>query len=392
MPLTSSSGAPPRPSTPRRAVVASGASLALGMLPLFLVGALSTSIGDDLGFGPAGTGVAIAAFFSAGGIAAVPVGWLTERLGAPAAMRLGAVVSGLSAISIGWLADSLTHVVVALAVAGISIGFVDTGASAWFAAVVPPARRGLAFGYKEASVPSASLLAGLSLPVLASTFDWRAVFLLAGASTPIVWLLVPRRADAATTSDDTEHAASSWAPLVLFALGIAAGTAAATSGSTFLVPALEDRGWDASPAGVVLAVASVASITVRILLGGTSDRRPRAVWHLVVGAMLAGGAGGALLAADLGDAVSVVGAIAIIGLGWGWTGLAFHAVLVATPGAPAVGAGLVLGGLSLGGAAGPIAFGSLSSAVSFDAAWAAGAVALVVAAACTETARRMLPA
>jgi hypothetical protein len=85
-----------------------------------------------------------------------------------------------------------------------------------------------------------------------------------------------------------------------------------------------------------------------------------------------------------------VGAFALLAFGWGWTGLAFHAVLTSTEAHPALGAGLVLAGLSLGGAGGPAAFGAISAAMSFSTAWAIGAVALALAAACTIASRRMV--
>lgn len=374
-----------------RVVASSGGVLALGMLPLFLVSALSGDIGDELGFGAAGTGAVLATFFVAGGVTAVPVGWVTDRIGAPNAMRTGAVLSGASSVLIGWWASSIVEVAAALALAGVAVGFADTGASAWFAAAIPSTRQGLAFGLKEASVPSASLLAGLSLPVLATSLDWRTIFLLGAALAPAIWLIVPW--GRVPASDQPPHATgtSRWGPLVLFAVGIALGTAGATAASTFLVPALEDGGWTSSSAGLVLAVASVGSISVRIVVGGASDRR-RSAWPLIVAAMSGGAVGCVVLALDPGAVVSILGAIAAVALGWGWTGLAFQAVLEATMDRPALGAGLVLGGLSVGGAAGPATFGLIASASSFATSWVVAGAALLAGVACTEVARRWLPA
>ncbi len=364
--------------------------LALGILPLFLVSALSGDIRDELGFGAAGTGLVLATFFVAGGVTAVPVGWVTDRIGAPNAMRTGAVLSGASSLLIGWWATSMGEIAAALALAGIAIGFADTGASAWFAAAIPSARQGLAFGLKEASVPSASLLAGLSLPVLASSLDWRTIFLLGAGLAPAVWLIVPWGPVAVADEPAPGSGTSRWGPLALFAAGIALGTAGATAASTFLVPALEDGGWTSSSAGLVLAAASVASIVVRIVIGGASDRR-RSAWSYIVTAMSGGALGCGILALDPGKAVVVVGAIAAVGLGWGWTGLAFQAVLAATMDRPALGAGLVLGGLSVGGAAGPAAFGAVAEVASFTTSWVFAGGALLAGVACTEFARRILP-
>lgn len=376
--------------TAARVVASSGGVLAIGILPLFLVGALSSDIGTELGFGPAGTGVVLAVFFVSGGVSAVPVGWATDRLGPPHAMRVGATLSGTSSLLIGWWGSSIVEVAVALALAGVAIGFADTGASAWFAATIPRARQGIAFGFKEASVPTASLLAGLSLPALATSLDWRTVFFIAAALAPVVWLIVPWSAPPAADGTGGSAVPLRWGPLVVFALGIAAGTAGATAASTFLVPALEDNGWSSSAAGFLLAGSSVGSIVVRIVGGAVSDRAC-SVWPLVMAAMAGGAIGCVVLATDPPAGVVVAGALAAVALGWGWTGLAFQAVLVATMDRPALGAGLVLGGLSLGGAAGPAAFGALASTASFAISWIAAGLALAAGVGCTELARRATP-
>lgn len=371
-----------------RAVASSSGALAVGVLPLFLVGAMSPSIGADLGFGSAATGAAVAVFFVTGGVTAVPVGWLTERIGGPMAMRVGVTLSGVCSLAIGWLAGSWIELAVALAVAGIAVGFVDTASSAWFASTVRTGRHGAAFGLKEASVPSASLLAGLSIPVLASDLGWRTVFVLSTLLVPLVWVVVPTGPTPPPLETGAAATTKRWGPLVVFAAGIALGTGAATAAATFLVPGLEDRGWTSNSAGLLLAVASVASIMVRLVLGWLSDRRPAILWQIVAGAMAVGAVGPVLLTRDAGAALAVAGAVLTLAAGWGWTGVAFHAVLVATRDAPALGAGIVLGGLSLGGAAGPALFGSISGAVSFPWAWASSAVSLAAGALLTAIARR----
>ncbi|MGK2928270.1 MAG: MFS transporter [Acidimicrobiales bacterium] len=377
-----------------RAVASSSGALTVAILPLFLFGALSGRIGDDLRFGPAATGAALAVFFVSGGLTAVPIGWVTGRLGAPTAMRVGVTISGASSIAIGWLASSWFHVAGSLAVAGLAIGFVDTAASAWFAAAVPTRRQGLAFGVKEASVPMASLLAGLSIPLLAGDLGWRTVFVLSALLVPLVWVAVPTAAPPPPPVDPVAVAsAKRWGPLVLFAVGMALGVGAATAAATFLVPGLEDRGWTADGAGFLLAVASISSMVARLVFGGVSDRRPGALWPIVVASMLLGATGPVLLATGLDGPVPVIGAMLTLGLGWGWTGVAYHAVLVATRDRPALGAGIVLGGLSLGGASGPVIFGTISADASFAWAWTAAGGALAGGAVLTAVARlRQRPA
>jgi MFS family permease len=368
-----------------RTVVGASAALAIGLVPLFLLGALSVRIGDELGFGPAATGAAIAVFFVAAGVTAVPVGWVTGRLGPGTAMRTGVAMSGASGLAIAGLVQSWGQLAAVLVVAGTAIAFVDTGAAASFAAGVRPDRRGRAFGVKEASVPAASMLAGLSIPLLADPLGWRATFVAGALLAPVAWLLAPSpvrvRPDtrAATPTDP----GISWGPLVLFAVGLALGTGAATSAATFLVPAFTDAGWTAGDAGVVLAAASAASIAARLLLGRLVDRRPTGSRVAMGVAMAVGSLGAATLASGTVGAVGVLAAVVLLGAGWGWTGVAFHVALSTTEEAPGVVAGVVLSGLSLGGAFGPAAFGALSARTSFTGAWAAVSGGLLAAAVVT---------
>lgn len=367
-----------------------GGSLALSatVVPAFLTGALSGRIGDDLGFGSGATGAAIAAFFVGAGLLAVPMGRLTERVGPTAAVRAGTAVSGASALVVAGVVDRWWQLAVALFVGGSAVGLVDTGAARAFGDAVPAGRQGSAFGVKEASVPAASLLAGLSIPVLVDEVGWRWAFVVGAALVPLVWLVVPRIPRSAEAPEDAGGTAP--AGFVLFALGVGLGCGAATAAGTLLVPAIEDRGWSEGGAGVLLAVASVASIAVRIAAGRRSDGRPGGRWTELT-ALLAVGTSGALLLAATDDSTSAaVGAVAVIGGGWGWTGLAYLTAVRVGGQRPAAAASVVLTGLSVGGAAGPAAFGAIASAASYGAAWLAAAVALAAGAVAIALARHRL--
>ena len=87
--------APVATSSVRRVTLAASATLTVGVLPVFLVGSLSADIGADLGFGTAGAGGAITVFFAAGGLTAVGIGRITDRVGARTAMRAGVLLSGV---------------------------------------------------------------------------------------------------------------------------------------------------------------------------------------------------------------------------------------------------------------------------------------------------------
>ncbi len=51
------------------------------VLPVFLLGGLAVQMGTDLGFSPAGLGLAVSVYFGVSALASVPSGRLVERYG-----------------------------------------------------------------------------------------------------------------------------------------------------------------------------------------------------------------------------------------------------------------------------------------------------------------------
>jgi hypothetical protein len=409
-----------------RTTLAASAALAATVVPVFLAGALSGPIGEELGFGPGAAGLAITGFFVAAGLAAVPMARLTQRLGVRAAMRTGIVVSGAGCLLLAAVARSWWHLAVLLVLVGSVVGLVDTAAAGAFAGTIRRARQGLAFGVKEASVPVASMIAGVSVPLAAAWWGWRAAFVTVALLFPLAWLLVPADrtvpsggatregstttggtvpppppaagttapspvADTVVGHGDAEAAGRRLAPVRALAVGIAAGAGAANAAATLLVPTATAGGLSGSAAGVLLAVASVASVAVRIGAGWAADRAALSPVSWVAGALALGAAGTAILAVGVHPVAVTAGAMLTLGAGWGWTGLAFLAAIRLAPTVPARAAGTVLTGLAIGGALGPSAFAALSARSGAPAAWSAATVAFVVGATVTALAGRRAP-
>jgi hypothetical protein len=421
-----------RRSTARLTFAASGA-LAATVVPVFLTGALSRPMGADLGFGDAGTGLAVTAFFVAAGVAAAPMSRVTQRVGVRAAMRLGVTVSALGCLAIAGLARSFWHLVVALTLVGSVVGLVDTAAAGAFAGAIRRGRQGLAFGIKEASVPIASMVAGVSVPFAAAWLGWRPAFAVVVVLAPAAWVAIPAprppaRAGVAGAPDASappagspdvgapdlgspgagspgagapaagamgeperrpqEPTGTSMTSIRWMALGIGAGAGAANAAATLLVPSATSAGMTAATAGILLAVASIVSVVVRVGAGWASDRSESAPVGWVAGALAIGAAGTVVLAATAQPVLLVVGAVLTLGAGWGWTGLAFLAAVRMAPAAPARAAGVVLTGLAIGGAIGPTAFASLSARAGTSAAWWLAAAGFLLGAALTALAGR----
>jgi MFS family permease len=384
--------------TVARTALTAAAALCATVLPVFLVAALSPDMQRTLLTDEVAIGAAFTAVFVTAGVTATPAGRFADRRGAGVALRSGLVAAGLASLLIGTVVRSVWQLVVSMMLVGASIALVDTGGARLFADRVPEGSQGWSFGIKEASVPTASLLAGLTVPVVAVWLDWRIAFLVATVVPVGLLAVVPSRrralvsrprvapsepADA--TPDGTGRGSAATGPeepapslaLVAIAVGLAAG--AANAAATFLVPSLLARGLTPSVAGVVLSVASLASIATRLGGGRWVDRSSRDP-RVAVAGLTALGAIAAVGVAVGGPVVVVVGAVLTLGAGWGWTGLAFMVAIRARRGAPAGAAGLVLAGLALGGAFGPLGFGALAAGRSYTLAWFAIASGLALAA------------
>lgn len=374
-----------------RTTVATGVALACAAVPVFLFGALSGLVRADLGFDEVGIGAGVTVFFVAAALGAYPAGRVTERLGGRVAMLLGTVAASVAGLAIGVFAERWWHVAGLLAVAGASVGLIDTGGARAFADAVPARRQGLAFGLKEASVPAASMLAGAAVPLLGVTVGWRPSFAIGMLLVPVVWLLLPSPADGRLPDRvvATGRPPPAVSLLVLVAIGSAAGTGAATAAASFLVPTATRAGLPVGTAGALLAVASVLSILTRVIVGHLADRVPHRELSVTAALLIAGAVGSLLLGAGSAT-LAVAGGLLVLGGGWGWTGLVFLSAVRGSPRAPASAAGVVLAGLATGGAIGPLAFGLLASRVGYSAAWLATTLALTAGAIIIWTAHRRL--
>lgn len=376
-----------------RTTVTGSAALSTAVLPYFLLGALSISIQEELGITETAVGALGTVLFLTASVTAAPAGRLVERVGSGLALRAGVAGCGVAAALIGLFAHAWWQLAVPMVITGFGMALIDTGAARAFADRIRPARQGTAFGIKEASIPAASMLAGLSIPTLAAALGWRATFVGALVVAGLILLLVPSRAALAGSGGKVtgEPPGRVTSPgVVRFAAGVGMGTGAATASTTFLVPAVVAEGLSDGSAGMLLALASLGGISMRVFTGWWADRpetHPVVLLSLLLGT---GALGAALLATAPATPLVVLGAVVLIGAGWGWTGLAFLSVVRANPRAAAAAAGVVLTGLGAGGALGPFAFGAIADRGSFTAAWTVVAVVMALGAVTVRSARGAL--
>lgn len=361
------------------------------VLPVYLTGGLAVQLSADLDFPLASLGLAPAAFFGAAAVCSPLAGMLTERIGPGPAMR-GAVCLVAAVMLIGSLVvHGLAALLVLLAVAGAGNALAQPSTNLFLAQRVPWGRQGTAYGVKQSAIPTAGMLAGISVPVLGLTIGWRWAF----AGMAVLAALVAWRTPMVERTDRSSAAVPVHRPDVgrpLLLVATVAACLAAASGSAlgiYLVAGAVQSGWSEGSAGLLFALTSAVGIVARLGSGLRADRRGGN--HLtVVGAMLVAGAAGFLLLAPSNPLLFAIGAPIAFGAGWGWPGLFILAVVQASPSSPAAATGLTQTGTSIGAVLGPLAFGLVVRHQSFGAAWLLAGATGCVAAGIFFAVRRLL--
>ncbi len=367
-----------------RTLAISVSATVIGVLPMFLVGALAVEMTRDLGFGATGLGIAVAAFRVGAAAASGPLGRLTDNRGATASMRLGAVIAATTSLAIAFAVFNLYTLVAVLTIAGTAQALCQPAANRLLTNRIPLRRQGIAFGIKQSAPPVASMIAGMSVPLLAVTVGWRwafvvvpvlAVVSLGGVRRPAT-ASAPARAPRTRTEPTTMSVRSMWPVMVTFG----AASAAATSVPAFFVDASVTAGMDVVTAGYLLAFASIFVIVVRLSVGMLADRI--VAGHLrICAALLASGVVGLVLLATGSPVGSAVGVFIALGGAWGFNGVFWYAMMRAFPGSPGTVTGVVFPGGLIGGVVGPVTFGIVAEQAGYPVAWIFGAVLSLVAAA-----------
>jgi MFS family permease len=347
------------------------------LLPLALVSAQVLQL-EEIGFGVGRLGLAIAAYFGAAALTANPAGRLMGRIRPGRGLRIGGFLVVASCViagtaSVWWL------IPVATAAGGVGNGIIQVASNLAIFDGVDRSRQGLGFGAKQASVPLATTLAGISLPVIGLVFGWRWVFALAGILALVLALSAPDLAGRAGVARIEGRMGRIPPSLYLLALGGFAGAIGGNGLSLFVVPSAVDIGIAEAAAGAVLAVCSLLVVLVRIGAGWTVDRN-QSIGFAEMAWMTGVGAIGAfvLFATSTPPLYLLAMPIALLGA-WGWPGIIFFTVVHSYPEFPAKASGLVLSSNLTGTVIGPLVVGSLAGRGNYPGAWLFVTIACAVA-------------
>ncbi|GAB3818102.1 MFS transporter [Micromonospora zhanjiangensis] len=378
------------PTRPVRTSVGAIATTIACVLPVFLVGGLAVQMGRELGFSPAGLGLAVAVYFGVSALASVPSGALVERLGPARVARAGILLAAGSLLAIAVLARSYPVLVILLAVGAGANALGQLASNLALARQVPAGRQGLSFGVKQAAIPVSTLLAGAAVPAFALTVGWRWAFVAAAGAALAALPAVPAEAGAPDGPRERGRGGGR-ATGALVVLGVAAALAsgAANALGTFLVDSAAGRGLEPALAGLTLTLGSAVCVVGRVGAGWSADRRAGGHIAVIAGMLTVGAAGLGLLAAG-GAGPLVAGVLLGFGLGWAWPGLLNYAVVRLHPQAPAAATSITQTGVYAGGCVGPLGLGALAAHSGYPVMWLTAAAAMLLAAVGMLVGRRLV--
>lgn len=373
-----------------RGVVAGTLIVAVTILPLTLCGVLAVRLSSELGLSNDGLGVIFAVFFASAALSSTHLGRFTERVGARAGLRLGALSVGVAALLIATVVRHWATLIPLMAVVGAGSALTRPAAGLWIARLIPRSRQGFALGVNHTSVLVAMLTSGLAVPAVALPFGWRATFLIAAALAVLTIFALPserrERLAVAATQQGANHSAASpdqdLSQPTLRALAVAAalGTAGASSLGAFTVPTLIHSGVEEAVAGTLVAASSAVGLVSRVGAGIAADRWS-SVGLLGTAAMIVLGAGAFLLLGAPSTALVMLGVPLAYATAWSWLGLFNLAMLRLNPHAPGAAIGVTQVGPFVGGVVGPLGLGLLAERLSFQVGWGLAALLALLSAA-----------
>ena len=260
---------------------ATGLLCVMGAAPILMFGALGPLIRQDMRIGPGFMGVVGFVYFVSTAVGGRPIGLLLDRVGGRAGLLAGHALSAGSLWLIAGAPASWRWVLLlASVIGGISNAFAQNTGNTILMDPTMTRRRGLSFGVKQASIPTAALVAGTMVALADAGAGWRTMFAVMGVLSLVSLALSSRTlrfeaqhgASGASEEPETRRRPPSKA-LVFLSAAYGLATMATTSLSLFLVDAASDRGLSLGTAGTILAVGSLGSIAMRLGSGWYSDRR-----------------------------------------------------------------------------------------------------------------------
>jgi nitrate/nitrite transporter NarK len=372
--------------------------MATGTFPGYAFGVLGPQLVAEFGLSRVELGLLTTSFFLVGGGLSLVAGRAVDRFGGKLVMNVSFVVAGVALLGMA-NAAAYPILLAMAALAGIALAAGNPTTNKLVAVNLPPGRRGLTMGSKQAGVQVGAFLTGALLAPFAVALGWRvalgwsALIPLLGVLAAV--LIIP--ADGDRPEEDRDHPADArpreadrlpsgvrWLAVYAFLMG----SGVATVNAYLPLYLVETGGASPAIAGAVVALIGFTGIVSRVAWGWGSERMSS-----FSGPLMALGAG-AVVAIGMVFAVQFVGlwvvwpaALLFGATAVTWNAVGMLAVLAASgPRLAGLASGIVLTGFYVGFVGSPLLFGWLVDRIGgYAPAWMLvagvfGAAALVVVA------------
>jgi len=331
----------------------------MGVLALFLTGAMSVQIGREYDVAPASIGALASVFALATSAGSAPLGRQVRRLGVRRSMWVATAASSIALLACA-ASTALPMLAAALFVGGLGNAIGQPAGNALVAAQVRPERYGLGFAIKQSGIPLATLLGGLAVPLIALTVGWRFAYVLAAAAAFVAVLVVPPDRPASTGRSEQQVPPALVSGLWVLAAGMVAAVLAATSIGALGAAGGVQVGLSEATAGYLVAAGGLAGLVVRLLAGLRADKNSFDPLRGVVVLCVLGATGWFLMATGT-ELFFVIGLVVANAFGWGWPGLQHLAVARRFPTSTAAASGVAQTGVAIGLLLGPLTLGLLAN-------------------------------
>jgi predicted MFS family arabinose efflux permease len=342
----------------------------------YAFGVLGPHIRDEFEISRFELGLLTTCFFLVGGPLSLAAGRATDHFGARRVMLLAFGIAAMATLAMA-AAPAYPAMLLAAAAAGLALATGNPVTNKLVAVHIPPGRRGLVMGGKQAGVQVGAFLAGALLAPLASGLGWREALawsaLVPALGLAAALLIVPRGAGPSPApgsppSDDRMPPGVRWLAAYAFLMGSGIATV-----NAYLPLYLVERS-EATPAlaGAVVATIGLVGIGSRVAWGWASERMPTFSLPLLLLGVGAVGAIGLVIAIEqLGVWVAWPAAVLIGATAVTWNAVGNLAVITES-GSQLAGraTGLLTFGFYIGFVGSPMVFGLVVDGLgSYTLAW-----------------------
>src|SRR5699024_3351475 len=124
-------------------------------------------------------------------LGSIPLSHLVEAISAARAMRWGCGVTGVLLLLLATCVAAFPGLAAFMVATGCTSALLQPATNLFLIRRVAIAHRGVAFGFKQAAVPSSVFVAGLAVPTIALTVGWRWAFVIVGVIALIMCMCMP---------------------------------------------------------------------------------------------------------------------------------------------------------------------------------------------------------